>query len=177
MLKRLSILSLFLLGTATMSTRADEIDPTAKERLGKNLAIFEKATKVEVFRIESKADKDAKESIAGYPIVSKGKEQGKEFVAKLKTVFTKKEVYTGSQARCFQPGIGFRLWNDKEYIDVAICFGCTNFVILGSDGTRSSGAFGGAGYAPVLEVVKAAFPDDKEIQAMKAPAVSKDDKK
>jgi hypothetical protein len=171
-LKRILILSLVACSWLSIQSPAEEINPTAKERLGKNLDILQKATKVEAFRVDTKLSddpKNAKETIAGYTILSKGKEQGKEYAAKLTKVFTKGEVYTGSQARCFLPGVGLRVWKDKEYVDIAICFECTNFVMMGSDGTRSNGAFGGAGHAPMLEVVKIAFPDDKEIQALQVP--------
>ncbi len=112
MLKRILSLSLVVCGCLSVQSTADEIDPTAKERLGKNLEILHKATKVEVFRVDTKLSEDAKnakQTVAGYTILSKGQEQGKEYAAKLTKVFTKNEVYTGTQARCFLPGVGLRI--------------------------------------------------------------------
>ena len=39
------------------------------------------------------------------------------------------KTHFGDAARCFQPGVAFRIWRDKEAVDVVICFKCTNLEI------------------------------------------------
>jgi hypothetical protein len=144
-----------------------------KERLGdKTIAILRGATKVDVFRISpNMAKKDEEKQIGGYPITATGAEQKKEFAAKLAAVLLEEKTYFGQQARCFNPGVAFRLWKDKESVDVVICFACTDLRLVSRDADgkeikSTSGAFG-PDIQPLLKLAKEAFPDDKEIQGIK----------
>jgi hypothetical protein len=145
-----------------------------KKLLGeKGAAVVANATKVEVFRIDSRrTGKDDDKHIAGYPITAKGKEQGKEFAAKVRKALFDVKTYTGDSARCYEPGVAFRIWNGKDALDVVVCFRCANFQI-GLKGDKKDDdeldLFGfGPSLEPFLALAKEALPDDREIQALKS---------
>ena len=166
----------FLLCAAALAVlagrgRGDE-PAKGKPRIDKKgLAVLESASRVEVFRIKPRRDKDAAKQIGGYPILATGKDQGKEFAAGLTKVLKDEKTWNGMAARCFNPGVAFRVHGEKGSVDVIVCFACTNFAftVNDSDGKpafKSSGAFGPR-VGPLLKLAKKAFPDDKEIQGLK----------
>ena len=73
-------------------------EPKAKAALGDIADILDGATKVECFRIKSGGDSKAENAIGGHAITATGKEQGKEFAAKLAGVMAKDATYTGLSA-------------------------------------------------------------------------------
>jgi hypothetical protein len=166
------LLALLLAGFTPPSARGEEKAPPG---LGKKaLAILKGATRVEVFRIKPRQDPAAKKQIGGYPVTATGKELGKEFAADLTRALLDEKTWNGSAARCFNPGVAFRVHSsDKETggsVDVIICFACTNFRLQVNDAGgkaefKSGGAFGPK-LSPLLALAKKAFPDDKEIQGL-----------
>lgn len=162
--------ALALLTAAGRGDDKTKVSDKLQKQLGNEaLAVLDGATRVEVFRIKPRKEA-AKEQIAGYPITAPGKEQGKEFAAELASVLKDDKTWFGTGARCFIPGVAFRVWKDKESVDVIICFGCSNFHLVARDAAgkevrMTGGAFGPTN-GPLLKLAKKAFPDDKEIQGI-----------
>jgi hypothetical protein len=133
--------------------------------------VLSKSTKVEVFRIDGKNFKEKKEGeerIGGYPVTAKGKGRDQDFAKKLTAILLDETTYTDQFAKCYWPGVVFRVWKDKEAVDVIICFKCGNFYCgpPASD-VRENGSFSGSPRrADLVRLAKEAFPDDKEIQAL-----------
>ncbi len=170
-----AVFTTLALGAISLLRADDPSKPTEKvnKHLGDyTIAILQSATKVEVFRVEpNKAEKPEDKQIGGYPIKATGTEQKKAFAAKLAAVLVDEKTLFGQQARCFTPGVAFRLWKDKESVDVIICFACENLRLIARDADgkeikNTSGAFG-PDIQPLLKLAKEAFPDDKEIQGIK----------
>jgi hypothetical protein len=165
---------------ATVTVCGDDKTPEppekVKERLGeKATAILAKATKVEAFRIESgRTDKAGDDYIAGYPITAKGKKLDEAFARKMTKALFDEKTYEGLSARCFQPGVAFRVWSGKEAVEVIICFRCTNFEALlmgeNKEGDEVEQYGFGPGLEPFLALAREAFPDDGEIQGLKSKA-------
>jgi hypothetical protein len=140
------------------------------------LKMLSGATQVECFRIDPRtSEKDGgkgDKQIDGYPITAPAKEQGADFAGKL-TAALKDEKSYGPPARCFFPGVGFRVWKDKESVDVVICYMCSNFYTVtrdadGKEVSRSQMAGFQKNWAAFLQLAKAAFPDDAAIQKLDA---------
>jgi hypothetical protein len=173
-----------LLGVALASAAREEkaVEPSKKvvEALGEPTVGFLKGTtKVEAFRIKlDKADKEGVKTVGGYPITATGKEQGKDFAGKLRDVLFADATYEGRSARCFEPGVAFRARTDKkESVEVIICFHCSNLSVISYDANGkvvkkdAGGGFGGTpSWTALVKLAKEAFPDDKEIQALKEDA-------
>jgi hypothetical protein len=140
-----------------------------KKILGeKAIALLEKANKVEAFRIEEKqTQKTGDDYIAGYRIIGKSKNLGEKFPAKLRAALFEEKIYFGQAARCFDPGVAFRIWHDKQAIEVVICFHCTNFTV-GMAGEKAGSHGFGPRLEPFLALAKEAFPDDADIQGLKS---------
>jgi hypothetical protein len=152
---------------------AQEPSKQAQKALGeKAIAIVQKATKVEAFRISSeRTDKKGDQYIAGFPILEKAKDLDKDFAAKFAKVLLGDKAYGGVSARCYQPGVAFRIWQDKNAVEVIICFKCTNFEVhvMGADMNIELDLHGfGPGLEPFLALAKEAFPKDNEIQGLKS---------
>jgi hypothetical protein len=134
-------------------------------------AIFAGANKVEVFRIEYNEKPSPPETmlIDGYPVIAKGQDQNEEFAAKLATLLEERNLYTNWRPMCFMPGVVFRVWKGEKAVDVVICFKCNNFY-LGSpkDRVMENKWFGGSPLRyRLVGLAKEAFPEDKDIQALK----------
>jgi hypothetical protein len=159
---------------APAARAADDPAPTdkVKEHLGAPiLAALKGATKVEAFRIEPRAAKDGEKDIGGFPIKATGAEQKEPFAKKIAAVLTDEKTLFGQQARCFLPGVAFRLSNGDGSLDVLICFGCKNLKLIARDAKgaivkQASGAFG-PDIAPLLALAREAFPDDKDLKEIK----------
>ena len=152
---------------------AQEVPKAAQKALGeKGVAIVQKATKVEAFRISPKrTDKKGDKYIGGYPILDTAKELDKNFAAKFAKVLLSDKVYAGDSERCYEPGVAFRLWQDKNAVEVIICFRCTNFEVhvMGAERGEELDLHGfGPGLEPFLALAKEAFPKDNEIQGLKS---------
>jgi hypothetical protein len=174
---RLGVLTLFLVQVVPAHT-ADpkDVPKNVEKRLGDNLIdLLQNASRVEVFRISPEQSAKPGEGISGYPILATGKEKAKDFAGKLATVLLSENTYFGEQSRCFIPGVALRIWRPKEQdrdsVDVIICFKCSALHLVYRDERKRDvkhidGAFGPDNRA-LLKLVKEAFPDDAEIQAIK----------
>jgi hypothetical protein len=163
-------------GLSSDARQEKAVDPSKKVIgiLGDDtIAVLKAATKVECYRIQPEKSIDATiKRIAEYPILAVGKEQGKDFAARLNNVLFTDATYEGDSAKCFDPGVIFRVWTDKkEWVDIIICFHCQNFVLTSYDANGKIvkrdvfGAFGGTPSRKALvKLAKEAFPDDKAIQ-------------
>jgi len=138
--------------------------------------ILTNATKVEVFRIAGEEHPDqplpaaeANKRIGGFRVIAQGPDLGNEFAYKLAEVLFDKTTWTEDFAKCFWPGIAFRIWKNNEAVDVLICFKCDNLYCGPSSdkGVRENASFW---HSPrrtdLLRLAKEAFPDDQEIQAL-----------
>jgi hypothetical protein len=153
---------------------ADDAAPSdkVKERLGDEiLAILKDATRVEAFRIEPRAAKGDEKQIAGHPIKVTAPEQKEAFAKKLAAALTDEKSLFGEQARCFLPGVAFRIWKEQESVDVLVCFGCSNLRLIARNAKATAvkearGAFG-KDNGVLLGLAREAFPDDKELKEIK----------
>ena len=160
---------------------AREPSAKVKKRLGeKAIEVMSRADRVEAFRIGPEPTaKKGKKNVAGYPILSRGKDQGQKFAARLASVLLEDGTLFGKGVRGFEPGVAFRMWHGEELVEVLICFKCDSLRVISHSGKgkvvkRASGAFGGHA-GPLVKLAKEAFPDDKEIQALKEkPPVKKE---
>jgi hypothetical protein len=100
----------------------------------KTRAVFAEATKVEVFRLDGKEVSGGREGkpkegkrLGGFLVTAQGQDKGREFARKLLGILNDDKTYTDEFAKCFWPGVAFRVWKDQEVIEVLICFRCHNF--------------------------------------------------
>jgi hypothetical protein len=157
--------------------KKEPTDKVQKELGAPMLRILAGATRVECFRIDPHGTdagdgKPTGKHIDGYPITVTAKEQGREFAAKLAAALQDEKSIFSPQARCFFPGVGFRIWSGKESVDVIVCYMCSGLRLVArdSDGKvlgRAGGGFSG-NWALFVQLAKEAFPDDAEIQKLDA---------
>lgn len=139
----------------------------AKVDLGDSQAFLELAEKVYAYRIESlRANDEELGLVGGHRIIKEYGEMSDGFSMRLFEVFSRDDVNNGSTARCFLPGIAFRVVSGEESMDILVCLKCCSFVMLPEGGDQHSGRFGGSGYEHVLKLVKDAFPDVKELKSL-----------
>ena len=158
---------------AVDKSRPGDRAETVAERLGGRMVeILKGATKVEVFRVSGKPAEKAEpgKSIGGYPILSTGKEQGQDFARRLSSLVQEENSLFSTQARCFNPGVAFRLWKDKESVEVVVCYQCWGLRLAARDAEgkeihRTGGGFK-ANFGAWVKLAKEAFPDDKQIQSL-----------
>jgi hypothetical protein len=141
-------------------------------------AILAGATQVEVFRIDGKEEpseekpgQGVERRISGFRVLSRGADQGQPFAAKLADILLDDATYTDTGAGCYWPGLAFRVWRDKDCVDVLICFLCHN-LYCGPPrdrgrATENGGFQGSPAESRLIRLAKEAFPDDEEIQALK----------
>lgn len=151
---------------------------SSKGRLdGRTAGILAGATKVEVFRIDGHIDrpdatpiKPGDPTVGGYAILARGKDQGQEFAAKLRNILTDSKTYSDTFAHCFWPGVAFRVWKGEDSVDVIICFTCGNFYLGPPTDKRvmeNASFFKSPNRGRLVQLAKDAFPEDKEVQALK----------
>ena len=151
---------------------AQESKQKVAEELGdRMIGILNGATKVEAFRIAGRpADKPEGKHVNGHAVLSAAKEQGKEFARRLAALVQDEKSLFSAQARCFNPGVAFRLWKEKESVDVVVCYQCSNLRLVARDaGGKDLHTVAGGfkeNYDAWTRIAKDAFPDDKEVQAL-----------
>lgn len=141
------------------------------------VGIIAGATRVECFRVNpEKPNEPMGKECGGYPIISTAKEQPKEFAGKLAAILFDDKTYDFDKAkRCeFSPGVGFRFWKDKDWVDLVICFSCDELEVStippGEKDRKASREDCDSARAALVALAKSAFPDDKEIQGLKEKA-------
>ncbi|MCE9530419.1 MAG: hypothetical protein K8T89_04700 [Planctomycetes bacterium] len=171
---RALLLILSLGGQVSAADKEARPSEKVEKLLGeKTLAILKGADRVEVYRLNGDEDAKGDKKFRRFVITAIGKEQGKVFAGKLAAVLTTDEAYFGEGAKCFEPGVGYRIWNGKESIEVAICFGCFNLSIgdiggeFGNFGKSKTNKTFGTVFIQLAKLAKEAFPDDKEIQELR----------
>ena len=149
----------------------------ADESSGPTTGVFAGATRVEVFRLWGDPD-DPKtpkptadeKKISGFRVRAQGQDQGKAFAAKLAAIVEDKGAHSKAFAKCFWPGVAFRVWKDNEPIDVVICFVCHNLYCgppTTTEARENISFYDSPLGARLVRLAKVAFPDDPEIQALK----------
>jgi hypothetical protein len=138
-------------------------------------AILAGATKVEVFRVDGfhpREDpsrwKPGEMHVGGYPVTGRGPDQGKAFADQLARVLSRWSTYSNAYAKCFWPGVAFRIWKGEEYVEILICFLCENlYAGPPRDFVMENASFHGSySRRDFVRLAKEAFPDDPEIQAL-----------
>lgn len=137
------------------------------------VSIIAGATRVEVFRVNpEKPNEPMGKECGGYPVIATAKEQGKEFAGKIAAIVFDEKTYDFEKGKkcMFEPGVGFRLWKDKDWVDVVLCFHCDELEIStippGEKERKSAHEDFDAARAVLVKLCKEAFPDDKEIQGL-----------
>lgn len=148
---------------AGCSSGKDNLDPAVVD-------VLNGAARVEVFRVKLDFDKsgeEARERMGPCVITARGNDQGKEFAARLRAILYDRSTYSNSEAKCFTPGVAFRIWKDKKSVDVYICFHCDNFLIKTAEHESGKHSFlDTAARGKLVQLAKDAFPDDPEIQSL-----------
>lgn len=101
-------------------------------------------------------------------ILSVGRPQDGAFARRLAQALTKANAPRASFiSSCFDPSVGFRVWNGHEHLDLFLCFTCSGLEIVTHAHTAGIRADLGAARAPLLALCKEAFPQDATLQAVK----------
>jgi hypothetical protein len=131
-------------------------------------SILRHGTRVEVFRVAPKYDKDAAGAIGGYPILAVGREQGPEFAARLGEVLRRWGVARSSKKCGLLPGVAFRVWHGDRAVEVLICFKCDDLRVhvVGEDDAGEDLLDFESERRDLLALAKEALPDDPDIQAL-----------
>jgi hypothetical protein len=145
---------------------------TVGERLGEaTTRILNGATRVEAFRVGDKpAEKPEGKQVGGYAVLSAAGEKRKDFAKRLASLVQDEKSLFSAQARCFSPGVAFRLWNERESVDVVVCYKCWGLRLTARDAAgkvlhRTGGGFK-ENFDAWVKLAKAAFPDDNEMQGL-----------
>lgn len=135
--------------------------------------ILNAARRTECFRVfPEKPNEPMGKECGGYPIMSQEKDRDEKFTARLVEILFDDKTYDFEKAKkCkFEPGVGYRLWADKEWVDVTLCFSCDEVEISHkSPEMRELSAAHedfDAARAALVKMAKEAFPEDKEIQGL-----------
>jgi hypothetical protein len=134
--------------------------------------ILSGATKVEVFRVAGKEPPTEASSgelrIGGFRVLSQGKDQGRVFADRLAAVLSQWKTYSFTYAKCYWPGVAFRVWKGEEIVDILICFKCDNLYCgPPTMSARVTASFSESpNRARLVALAKEAFPDDQEIQGL-----------
>ena len=135
------------------------------------------ADRVEVFRLDgdngpfASVPKVAGERrIGGFLVLKQGQDQGKAFATRLNAILASEATYSNHYAKCFNPGVAFRVCHREECVDVLLCFKCGNFYAgPPTDKAMETASFGGSPSRSLLVgLAQEAFPDDSEIQGLGA---------
>jgi hypothetical protein len=176
-------------GARPEGSKEAEASEKVKNKIGTRATeILSGATKVEVFRLDPKrVQVDPPKTIGDdrwqCKIVTTGKEQGKEFAAKVRALLFD-EATTQPSGAGGPPvyTVAFRLWKDKESVTVLVDFSDHNLTTVthNAEGKQTHSARGGfilnlnghldeegALRARVVALALEAFPDDEDIKALK----------
>jgi hypothetical protein len=143
---------------------------------GRSRAILRGATRVEVYRIDGRngdervPPKPGERAIGGFRVIARGEDRGPEFAARLADVLLDRATYSSTYNKCYWPGVVFRACKGQECVDVMVCFQCDNFYVgpPSKVEVRETASFYDTPAVPrLVRLAKEAFPDDKDIQALK----------
>ena len=139
---------------------------------GPTVAILSHPTTVETFKIDGLhyQHQEAMGSIAGYSIVARGQTlHGSEATGLGHALLSPGDYVFGklSIAACrISPGVGFRFWQGKQSVDVAVCFLCGHVVVDTRDaqGNVIHRYLAPFGVQRLTGFVQRAFPNDPDMQ-------------
>jgi hypothetical protein len=135
-------------------------------------SILRHGDRVEVFRVGPKlVEKPGPDTIGGFPILSVGTEQGRDFAARLGRVLRSWSVALSSKKCVLEPGVAFRVWRGDRALEVLVCFKCDDLwphVVGEPDGLEGNVLAFDPVRADLVALAKEAFPDDAKIQALPA---------
>jgi hypothetical protein len=177
----LLLLIAVLLPIAWLQVRAPhEPSDRVKELLGPEaMAILSDADRVEVFRIDGYSrDGDLRQKLGprmrGFLVTGHGDDQGKGFARDLAAVLFKDQThFDNGWAKCFWPGVAYRVWKGKQRVDVLICFFCDNLLVTakaddpGKEEWETGSFVDTSSRALLVKLAKRAFPNDPEIVELK----------
>jgi len=155
----------------------------------KTQAILDGADRVETFRLvdfheeenyteleRSAAFNSHEQPLDDHQVLRTGPPQGKAFAAALREAVSEAPAFIGKDGKgsgtpsCFDPGVGFRVWNGQAHVDLCVCFYCTAIEIDTKDPTRrfkqSLMANLGLSRPAFLALSKEAFPQDARLAAL-----------
>ena len=150
----------------------------ANERYGDAVvAILKAPTRVEVFRLRPSVPlrRPVQQAFGGYAIIAVGAEQGEAAAVALgKTILEDARVMTPPAVNFFLPWIGFRVWKDKENVEVLLDPQNHNLQVIGHDAEgkvlkQVLNVAQPATFNALVKRAQEAFPDDvalKQIQAV-----------
>ncbi len=146
--------------------------PRVRDFVGERAVnVLHGADRVEVFRVAAPWKKGKEGPMLGkYPLISTGKEQGKEFGTKLAQIVLDDSTYEWNIAKAceFDPGVAYRVWSGKESILVLICFHCDEIGIIADESDVKIRIHDfDRGRPALVRLARQVFPEDKEIQGLK----------
>ena len=175
-------LSLGLLAIATVRTASlwrQGATWKAWHLLGQsNIDLITRADKVEIYRIELADMRTAKKLVGGsFSVIGVSHAPSlalqKQVARTLLDVFNTKPYYWDQSSCEFNPGVAFRFYKGAEILDAVVCYDCAAILLsTGENGRLQRGAGTesfGSEYENMYAIAKAAFPDDAEIQKLRAP--------
>ncbi len=146
------------------------------ERLGPIAAhILDGALRVETFRVElpKETESNTHALLEGTVITATGTVLGETAASQISAVLRDPKPYLViSQPPCLmRPAVIFRIWKEKSYVDVVICFHCGQMVIRGYNDSGSCvsdmyGLMTAEETHTFSALAKQAFPQDTVIQAL-----------
>ncbi len=163
-----------LLTTLLVAAPVPEPKP-ANERYGDAVvAILKGATRVEIVRTAPIVrTKPVEPSFGGYAVSAVGKEQGEAFAVALgKVLLEDAQPPLTESVNIFEPWVGFRLWKDKEKVEVLFDPQSRNVQVIGydADGKMLKQTLNVARPTTFNALVKRAqeaFPDDAVLRQFK----------
>ncbi|MCE9584514.1 MAG: hypothetical protein K8T20_18655 [Planctomycetes bacterium] len=170
-----------LLAVATLAALpafAGDAPNTAVDGLKKDVGAYgwrqiDSAKTVEVYRIEPDPTKaEGPNVVCGHKVISRGKDQGEAFAARIRTTLTEgQEAPTGKAKECkFQPGVLFRFVNGGDHADLLLCFSCDQFEIVATDPKAADASITMRDFdnyrAALVRLAQEALPDDKIVQGL-----------
>ncbi len=111
-------------------------------------------------------------SLDNHAVLRTGPTQGRVFASALGSALAQADSGQGAGIpSCFDPGVGFRVWQGKSHTDICVCFYCAAVEIITEDakhkvlyhfqtGLRDS-------RPAFLALSKQAFPQDRHLAALK----------
>jgi|GEM_PF-1129113 len=196
----LRALVLILLAAAANAPNASAQDkaaetPKVNEKVKKAFGaraidILSGATRVEAFRLKAEPGQKEGPTTLGsaqrqWTITATGKEKGKEFAAKVRTLLLDGTADTyGWEPELDRADIAFRLWQDRESVTLIVNFETGTITVVARDATGRQLRVTGVSYIHnakrefdkkgelfdrVKTLVVEAFPDDEKLKALKQP--------
>lgn len=164
---------------ATSPSGSSQAGPQVGRQVGKFLgpervAILQQADRVETYRVKNPFQTsldDPGPRVANLVWTAQGKPLTKPQIAELQNLVLSDSSYEWEVAKGCEPapGVVFRVFRKKEYVDVVVCFDCEMWAFgLNTQDNESAELW--EDFDPVVKplaaLAKAAFPDDEVIQGL-----------